>query len=40
MPRIDELIDNLGGALWFTTLDAKNAYWTIEMGDPLYQSHN
>ena len=33
MPRIDELIDDLGGAIWFTTLDAKNAYWTIEM-DP------
>ena len=33
MPRIDELLDDLGGSLWFTTLDAKNAYWTIEM-DP------
>ena len=34
MPRIDELIDVLGGSKWFTTLDAKDAYWTIEM-DPV-----
>ena len=34
MPRIDELIDVLGGSKWFTTLDAKDAYWTIEM-DPM-----
>ena len=33
MPRVDELIDDLSGALWFSTLDAKNAYWTVEM-DP------
>lgn len=31
MPRLDETIDRLAGTHWFTALDAKSAYWTIEV---------
>ncbi|XP_037774128.1 uncharacterized mitochondrial protein AtMg00860-like [Penaeus monodon] len=30
MPRLDETIDRLAGTHWFTVLDAKSAYWTVE----------
>lgn len=29
LPRIDETLEALGGALWFTTLDLKAGYWQI-----------
>ncbi|GMF62964.1 unnamed protein product [Phytophthora fragariaefolia] len=29
LPRIDETLDALGGALWFTTLDLRAGYWQI-----------
>ena len=31
MSRVDQLLDDLGGSTWFTTLDARSAYWTIEV---------
>ena len=31
LPRIDELIDELGPSRIFTTLDARAAYWSIEI---------
>jgi len=31
MPRIDELIDQLHGTMWFTALDARSAYWTVDV---------
>ena len=31
LPRIDESLDALGGARWFSTLDLKNAYWQVEL---------
>ncbi|XP_063604147.1 uncharacterized protein LOC134779795 [Penaeus indicus] len=31
MPRLDQTIDELSGTKWFTALDAKSAYWTIEV---------
>ncbi|KAE8973500.1 hypothetical protein PR001_g26291, partial [Phytophthora rubi] len=29
LPRIDETLEALGGALWFTTLDLRAGYWQI-----------
>lgn len=29
LPRIDETLETLGGAHWFTTLDLKAGYWQI-----------
>ncbi|KAG3119557.1 hypothetical protein PI125_g1894 [Phytophthora idaei] len=31
LPRIDETLEALGGALLFTTLDLKAGYWQIRM---------
>lgn len=31
MPRLDQTIDELAGTQWFTALDARSAYWTIEV---------
>ncbi len=33
IPRIDDLLDQLSGKRVFSTLDAKNGYWQIQM-DP------
>lgn len=33
MPRLDETIDKLAGTHWFTALDAKSAYWTVEVNE-------
>jgi len=31
MPRLDQMIDELSGTQWFSALDAKSAYWTVEV---------
>ena len=31
LPRIDETLDCLGGAIIFTSLDLKSGYWQVEM---------
>lgn len=31
LPRIDDTLDALGGAKWFSALDLKNGYWQIEV---------
>ena len=33
IPRIDEMLETLRGAKWFTTLDLASGYWQVEM-DP------
>ena len=33
LPRIDDMLDSLGGAAWFTSLDLASGYWQVEM-DP------
>ena len=31
LPRIDEILDSLGKAQWFTSLDLASGYWQVEM---------
>ena len=31
LPRIDDMLDCLGGAMIFTSLDLKSGYWQVEM---------
>jgi len=31
LPRIDEILDTLKGAKWFSTLDLASGYWQVEM---------
>ena len=31
IPHIDETLDTLGGAHWFTTLDLASGYWQVEL---------
>lgn len=33
LPRIDETLDHLSGARWFSTLDLSSGYWQVEV-DP------
>ena len=31
LPRIDDLLDSLGGATWFSTIDLASRFWQISM---------
>ena len=31
LPRIEDTLDSLNGAVWFTALDVKLGYWQVEM---------
>ena len=33
LPRIDETLDALSGAKWFSTLDLKSSYWQVEIAE-------
>ena len=33
LPRIDDTIDSLAGAQWFSTLDLKSGYWQVQLSD-------
>jgi hypothetical protein len=33
LPRIDEILDSLGNAKWFTSLDLASGYWQVEMNE-------
>ena len=37
LPRIDDIIDTLGEAKYFTTLDLTSGYWQVEL-DPTYRA--
>ena len=43
LPRIDDLLDQLGSAKFFTTLDLTSGYWQIHVADctveKLHSSH-
>ena len=33
LPRIDDLLENLGQSNWFTTLDLASRYWQVTMNE-------
>ena len=33
LPRIDDIIDSLAGAQWFSTLDLTSRYWQVQLSD-------
>ena len=37
LPRIDDILDTLGGAQYFSTLDLTSGYWQIEL-DPAQET--
>ena len=32
-PRIEDTVDSLNGAVWFTALDLKSCYWQVKMDE-------
>ena len=37
VPRIDDTLDALTGARWFSTLDLASGYWQVELGKEAKQ---
>ena len=37
LPRIEDILDTLGGMHYFSTLDLASGYWQVEMGDEASQ---
>ena len=33
LPRVDDILDSLGDAQYFSTLDLKRAYWQISVNE-------
>ena len=33
LPRIEDTLDSLNGAVWFTALDLNSGYWQVEMDE-------
>ena len=33
LPRIEDTLDSLNGAVWFTALDLKSGFWQVEMDE-------
>ncbi|KAK3568728.1 hypothetical protein QTP86_014757, partial [Hemibagrus guttatus] len=33
LPRVDDTLDALAGAVWFSTLDFSNGYWQVEVAE-------
>ena len=33
LPRIEDTLDTLNGAVWFTGLDLTSGYWQVEMDE-------
>eukprot|EP00731_Ephydatia_muelleri_P025604 Em0017g687a len=31
LPRVDDILDTLGGSKWFSTLDLKSGFWQVEV---------
>ena len=36
LPRIDDILDQLSGSKWFSTLDMRSGYWQVHM-DPRHK---
>ena len=33
LPRIEDTLDSLNGAVWLRALDLKSSYWQVEMDE-------
>ena len=39
LPRIEDTLDCLHGAVWFSTLDLKSGYWQVELEEETQASN-